>query len=66
VTQLGRSEGTELLGQDGALTRYLTSAPDQKRMRLLGFQRVEIALGKSAGDLVLTGSANLTGRLFGN
>jgi beta-glucosidase len=25
----------------------------------------EVALGKSAGDLVLTGSANLTGRLFG-
>jgi beta-glucosidase len=26
----------------------------------------EVALGKSASDLVLTGSANLTGRLFGN
>jgi beta-glucosidase len=26
----------------------------------------EFALGKSAGDLVLSGSANLTGRLFGN
>jgi hypothetical protein len=26
----------------------------------------EVALGKSAGDLVLTGSANLTGRLFGS
>ena len=25
----------------------------------------EVALGKSADDLVLTGSANLTGRLFG-
>jgi beta-glucosidase len=81
---------------------YLTAAPDQKRMRLLDFERVELApgearevtltadprllarfdgaanqwritngihevgLGKSAGDLVLTGSANLTGRLFGN
>jgi beta-glucosidase len=80
---------------------YLTRAPDQKRMRLLGFERVElapgesrevtmaadprllarfdgtanqwritdgahaVALGKSAGDLVLTGNANLTGRLFG-
>ena len=80
---------------------YLTSAPDQKRMRLLGFERVElapgqsrevtltadprllarfdgaanqwqitdgaheVALGKSAGDLMLIGSANLTARLFG-
>jgi beta-glucosidase len=72
----------------------------EKRMRLLGFERVELApgesrqvtltadprllapfdgatnqwritdgshevLGKSAGDLVLSGSANLRGRLFG-
>jgi beta-glucosidase len=80
---------------------YLTQAPDQKRTRLLGFERVElapgesrevtltadprllarfdgaanqwrirdgiheVALGKSAGDLVLIRSANVTGRLFG-
>jgi len=80
---------------------YLTAAPNEKRMRLLGFERevlkpgeskqvsltvdprllarfeakanqwriaegtYQIALGKSAGDLVLTGSAELEGRLFG-
>jgi beta-glucosidase len=90
-------------GRDGADVPqlYLTSAPDQKRTRLLGFERVElapgasrevtltadprllarfdgaanqwriadgaheVALGKSAGELVLTGRADLTGRLFG-
>jgi beta-glucosidase len=80
---------------------YLTGAPDQRRVRLLGFERVEldpgesrrvtltadprllarfdgetdqwriadglheVALGKSAGELVLTGRASLTGRDFG-
>lgn len=80
---------------------YLTRAPDETRMRLLGFERVDlrpgesrkvtltadprllarfdgsagqwritdgahaIMLGKSAGEPVLTGSVNLTGRLFG-
>jgi beta-glucosidase len=80
---------------------YFTQAPNEKRMRLLGFERVElapgesrqvtltadprllarfdgatnqwritdgsheVALGKSARDLVLSGSANLRGRLFG-
>ncbi|HMN71513.1 MAG TPA: glycoside hydrolase family 3 C-terminal domain-containing protein [Rhodoblastus sp.] len=80
---------------------YLVEAPDEKRMRLLGFQRVEltpgesreitltveprllarfdgkasrwriaagvhrIALGASADDLELVGSASLDGRLFG-
>jgi beta-glucosidase len=82
---------------------YLTRAADVNRMRLLGFERVElapgasksvtvkadprllarfdgknglghwritegsyrIALGKSAGELVLTGQAPLTGRVFG-
>jgi beta-glucosidase len=80
---------------------YLTAAPDTRRMRLLGFERVElapgesrqitlsadprllarfdaaanqwritggahaVALGRSAGDLALTGTASLTGRLFG-
>jgi beta-glucosidase len=80
---------------------YLTNAPGEKRMRLLGFERIElapgesremtvtadprllaryddkanqwrifegaheIALGKSAADLVLAGSAKLTGRMFG-
>jgi beta-glucosidase len=80
---------------------YLTQAPDEKRARLLGFERVElapgessqvtltadprllarfdakanqwriiegahhVALGKSAGDPVLSGSVGLQGRLFG-
>jgi beta-glucosidase len=80
---------------------YLNDAPDEKRMRLLGFERVElnpgescqitltadprllarfdahvsqwrisngtyqIALGKSADDLVLNAEATLTPRLFG-
>jgi beta-glucosidase len=80
---------------------YLTDAPGEKRMRLLGFERVElapaesrqvtvtadprliarfdgtanqwritegehkVALGKSAGDLMLVGSTNLKARLFG-
>jgi beta-glucosidase len=80
---------------------YLTQAPDEKRMRLLGFERVElapgeskqitltadprllarfegkakqwrftegahqVALAKSAGDLVLIASTELKGRLFG-
>ena len=80
---------------------YLTDAPGERRVRLLGFERVElapgasrtvtisadprllarfdgsanqwritegthvVAVGKSAGDLVLTGSASLTGRMFG-
>ena len=80
---------------------YLTAAPNEKRMRLLGFERVvlkpgesrqltftvdprllarfdgkanqwriaegayRIALGKSAGDLLLTESTKLEGGLFG-
>ncbi|HEY7060793.1 MAG TPA: beta-glucosidase [Chloroflexota bacterium] len=80
---------------------YLTEAPGERRMRLLGFERVElvpgesrrvtltadprllarfdlraglwrlaagnyrVALGKSAGDLVLTAEVSLTARLFG-
>jgi beta-glucosidase len=82
---------------------YLTDAPGERRMRLLGFERVElapgesktvtvkadprllarfegqnglgqwrttegtyrVALGKSAGDLVLTAEAPLTARVFG-
>jgi beta-glucosidase len=82
---------------------YLADAPDGRRMRLLGFERVElepgesksltvkadprllarfdgksglgqwritegryrVALGKSAGELVLTADASLTGRMFG-
>jgi beta-glucosidase len=80
---------------------YLIDAPGERRMRLLGFERIElapgasstvtvtadprllarfdasanqwritdgahaVALAKSANDLVLTGSANLTGRHFG-
>jgi beta-glucosidase len=95
VTNTGKREGADVP------QLYLTDAPDEKRMRLLGFERVElrpgesrevtltadprllarfdgkasqwrisdglhkIALGKSAGDLVLIGSATLTGRLFG-
>jgi beta-glucosidase len=95
VTNIGEREGADVP------QLYLTEAPNEKRMRLLGFERVElapgesrqvtltadprllarfdgaanqwritdgaheVALGKSAGDLVLTGSTNLTGRLFG-
>ena len=82
---------------------YLSDAPDGRRMRLLGFERVELepgesktvtikadprllarfdgktglgqwritqgthclALGRSAGDLVLAGEAPLTARVFG-
>jgi beta-glucosidase len=96
VTNTGERDGADVP------QLYLTEAPDQKRMRLLGFERVElepvesrkvtltadprllarfdgaanqwritdgmheVALGRSAGDLVLTGRANLTGRLFGS
>jgi beta-glucosidase len=96
VTNTGERDGADVP------QLYLTSAPDQRRMRLLGFERIELApgesrevtltvdprllarfdgaanqwritngthevtLGKSAGDLVLTGRANLTERLFGN
>jgi beta-glucosidase len=95
VTNTGRREGADVP------QLYLTNAPGEKRMRLLGFERVElhpgesrqvklaadprllarfgaqrnqwrieegahaVALGNSANDLVLTGSANLTGRNFG-
>jgi beta-glucosidase len=95
VTNTGEREGADVP------QLYLTRAPDAKRLRLLGFERVElapgearevtltadprllarfdgtasqwritdgaheVALGKSAGDPMLTGSANLTGRLFG-
>lgn len=95
VTNTGEREGADVP------QLYLTAAPNEKRMRLLGFERVvlkpgeskeitftvdprllarfdgkanrwriaegtyQIALGKSAGDLVLTGSAELEGRLFG-
>jgi beta-glucosidase len=81
---------------------YLTDAAGEKRMRLLGFERVQlgpreshqviltadprllarfddgagqwriaggshrVALGKSAGDLELTGEVDLTARLFGS
>ncbi len=50
---------------------FLTQPPDGKRMRILGFERVELqsgdSLGKSAGDLVLTGSSgNVKGRLIDN
>jgi beta-glucosidase len=39
---------------DGAANQWRTTAGSH-----------ELALGKSTGDLVLIGSANLTGRLFG-
>jgi beta-glucosidase len=96
VTNTGEVAGAEVP------QLYLRATPNEKRMRLLGFERVElapgesrevtltadprllarfdgaanqwritddaheVALGKSAGELVLTGRANLTGRLFGN
>jgi beta-glucosidase len=95
VTNTGEREGADVP------QLYLTQAPNEQRIRLLGFERVElasgesrqvtltadprllarfdgaanqwritdgmheVALGKSADDLVLIGSANLTGRLFG-
>ena len=95
VTNTGKRAGADVP------QLYLTNTPDEKRMRLLGFDRVElapgasrtvtitadprlvarfdgaanqwrirngvyeVALAKSAGEPVLTGSANLTGRLFG-
>jgi beta-glucosidase len=96
VTNTGKVSGADVP------QLYLTEAPNEKRMRLLGFERVElkpgesrqvtleaadsrllarfdgkagqwriapgtygVALGRSAGDLVLTGNADLTGSLFG-
>jgi beta-glucosidase len=95
VTNTGQAPGADVPQV------YLTEAPDEKRMRLLGFERVElapgesrqvtvttdprllarfdgkanqwritedehkVALGKSAGDLVLVGSTNLKAKLFG-
>jgi beta-glucosidase len=95
VTNTGQREGADVP------QLYLTNAPDEKRVRLLGFERVELhpgesrqvklaadprlfarfdaqrkqwridegahafALGKSANDIMLTGSANLAGRYFG-
>ena len=96
VTNTGDREGADVP------QLYLTAAPDEQRMRLLGFKRVvlkpgeskqvtltvdprllarfdgkanqwriaegeyQIALGKSANDLVLMGSADLQGKLFGH
>lgn len=96
VTNTGKRSGADVPQV------YLTEAPGEKRMRLLGFERVElkpgesrtvtvtadprllarfdgaagqwrisqgmyrVALGRSAGDLVLTTDAPLTARLFGN
>ena len=95
VTNTGDREGADVP------QLYLTAAPNEKRMRLLGFERVvlkpgesrqltftvdprllarfdgkanqwriaegayRIALGKSAGDLLLTESTKLEGGLFG-
>jgi beta-glucosidase len=95
VTNTGPRDGADIP------QLYLTRAPHEKRMRLLGFERVElapgesrqvvlradprllarfdgaanqwrivegaheVALGKSAGDLVQIGSAQLKGRMFG-
>lgn len=94
VTNTGEREGADVP------QLYLTAAPNEKRMRLLGFERVvlkpgeskqvtltvdprllarfegkanqwrimegvhHIALGRSAGDLVLTGTAELDEHLF--
>ena len=91
ITNTGEREGADVPQV------YLAEAPEVVRMRLLGFERIElapgksrevtltadprllawfdgaanqwritdgaheVALGRSAGDLVLTGSANLTG-----
>jgi beta-glucosidase len=95
VTNTGQHDGADVP------QLYLTDAAGEKRMRLLGFERVElrpsesrqvsltadprllarfdsnakqwritngpyaVALGKSANDMVLAGSADLGGRLFG-
>jgi beta-glucosidase len=95
VTNTGERDGADVP------QLYLTNAAGDRRMRLLGFQRVElsaretqrltitaeprllarfnaetaqwriadgthaVAVGKSAGDLVLTGEAALRGRSFG-
>jgi beta-glucosidase len=95
VTNTGQRDGADVP------QLYLTDAAGEKRMRLLGFERVElrrgesrqmsltadprllarfdsnanqwritngpyaVALGKSANDIVLTGSADLGGRFFG-
>lgn len=95
VTNTGRREGADVP------QLYLTQAPGEARMRLLGFERValrpgasrrvelvadprllarfdgdagqwrivegthRVALGRSAGDLVLTADVHLAGRPFG-
>ena len=95
VTNIGKVAGADVPQV------YLTDAAGEKRMRLLGFERVDlapgasrtvtvsadprllarfdgkagqwriaagthrVALGKSAGDLILTAEAPLSGRLFG-
>lgn len=95
VTNTGQRDGADVP------QLYLTDAAGEKRMRLLGFERVElrpgesrqvsltadprllarfdpiaklwritngpyaVALGKSANDIVITGSADLSGRFFG-
>jgi beta-glucosidase len=96
VTNTGARDGTDVP------QLFLTEAAGDKRMRLLGFDRVDlrpgesrrvtitadprllarfdaseqrwritqgtyrVAVGKSAGDLVLTADADLVARLFGN
>jgi beta-glucosidase len=95
VANTGKREGADVP------QLYLTDAPGEKRMRLLGFERVQlrpgesrqitvtsdprllarfdtgpnqwrisdgnyqVAVAKSANELVLTGGASLTSRLFG-
>jgi beta-glucosidase len=95
VTNIGKREGADVP------QLYLTSAPGEPRMRLLGFERVQlrpgesrkvtmtadprllarfdgsagqwriaegayrVALGRSAGDLVLTAETRQAARLFG-
>jgi beta-glucosidase len=95
VTNTGERDGVDVP------QLYLTNAAGDQRMRLLGFQRVElsagetrrvtiaaeprllarfnaetaqwriadgthaVAVGRSAGDLVLTGESSLNGRTFG-
>ena len=95
MTNTGQREGADVP------QLYLTNAAGEKRMRLLGFERVSlrpgesrqvtittdprllarfdgnanqwriaggahrVALGRSAGDLVLTAEAPLVARLFG-
>ena len=58
ATNTGEREGADVP------QLYLTSAPDQQRMRLLGFERVELAPGESR-EVTLTADPRLLARFDG-